>query len=212
MKTLLSDPAALATVIAALLGFLGGTLINHRLAIYRADRARDKEARAVAAAIRGEMASIRLSMADLLPIWRHGKEVFEQALSSMDETVRKTKKVDARDFAKLGPFETPVFKAYASKLGLLGSDTAGAVSVIYSNYSIRAAVFDESLEILAVDLPEHFAAQIGWAENFCADCKDFEGHLLEFERTGRPPRVQPPPRTATARPRNRSDTGLPPMD
>ncbi len=62
---------------------------------------------------------------------------------------------------------------------------AGAVTVVYSNYRVRGEIFNQSLEMMLKDLPEHFAQQIEWGTKFCEGCGDIERFLIEFEKAGR---------------------------
>ena len=104
-----------------------------------------------------------------------------------DELFREISKelIDANEYAKLPPFHATIFEANASRIGLLGSDLAGATTVVYTNYRVRSEIFKQSFEMMAKDLPKHFAQQIAWGEKFCEDCGDIERFLIEFEKTGR---------------------------
>ncbi len=177
---------AVVGVGGGLTAILMGALFNAFLNRLRDDRLRELEGRAVAAAIRSELATMKLSIADLLPIWEEGEDVFS--------TVRRQQAgfpggvgapIDATEYAKLPPYQATIFEAYASRLGLLGSDLAGVVTVVYTNYRVRSEIFKQPFEIKARDLPEHFAQQIKWGKKFCEHSGDIERFLIEFEKTGR---------------------------
>ncbi len=177
---------AVVGVGGGLTAILIGALVNADLNRRRDDRLRDIEGRAVAAAIRGELASMKLFIVDRLPKWKEGEHEFNAV------RIRQAgfpggigAPIDASDFAKLPRFHPTIFEANASRLGLLGSDLAGAVTVVYSNYRVRGEIFKQSLEMMPKDLPEHFAQQIEWGKKFCKDSGDIERFLIEFEKTGR---------------------------
>lgn len=179
---------AVVGVGGGLTAILIGALVNAALNRRRDNRLRDIEGRAVAAAIRGELSSMKISIAELLPIWKTGERMFS--------TVRRQQAsfpggigapIDANEYAKLPPFHATIFEANASRIGLLGSDLAGAVTVVYTNYQVRSEIFEQSFEMMAEDLPEHFTQQIAWGKKFCKDCGDMERFLIEFETTGRSP-------------------------
>ena len=167
---------------AILIGVLANAALNRR----RDDRLRDIEGRAVAAAIRGELSSMKISIADLLPIWKEGERMFSTVRSqqsSMPGGIGAP--IDANKYAKFPPFHAMIFEANASRLGLLGSDLAGAVTVVYTNYRVRGEIFKQPFEMMAKDLPEQFAQQIVWGKKFYEDCGDMERFPIEVETTGR---------------------------
>ena len=177
---------AVVGVGGGLTAILIGALVNAGLNRRRDDRLRDTERRAVAAAIRGELASMKISIADLLPIWEEGERVFSTVRSQQASFPGGIgAPINANEYAQLPPSHASIFEANASRLGLLGSDLAGAVTIVYTNYRVRSEVFKQSFEIMAKDLPEHFAQQIEWGKKFCEDCGDIERFLIEFEKTGR---------------------------
>ena len=100
--------------------------------------------------------------------------------------------IDASEYAKLPPHLSTVFGANASRLGLLGSHLAGAVTVVYTNYLARSEIFKQPIEMMSNDLPEHFFQQILWGNKFCEDCGDIEHFLIEFEKTGSVPSLTAP--------------------
>ncbi len=177
---------AVVGVGGGLTAILIGALVNAVLNRRRDDRLRDIEGRAVAAAIRGELASMKLSIADLLPIWKEGERMFSTVRSQQHSMPGGTgASIDASEYAKLPPFHATIFEANASRLGLLGSDLAGVVTVVYTNYRVRSEIFKQPFEIKAKDLPKHFAEQIKWGKKFCEHSGDIERFLIEFEKTGR---------------------------
>ena len=177
---------AVVGVGGGLAAILIGALVNADLNRRRDDQLRDKEARAVAAAIRGELAGIRLSVGDLLPIWKDGEEMYQEGNKAKVSLPGATSApVDASEYARLPPFAATIFEANASRLGLLGSQLAGAITVIYTNYRVRSEVFKEPMELMLRDMPDHFAQQINWGRKFCKDCESIERFLVEFENTGK---------------------------
>lgn len=177
---------AVVGVGGGLTAILIGALFNAYLNRLRDDRLRDMEGREVAAAIRGELGSIQLSIAELLSIWKIGERMFRTATSQQSANPGGPgDRIDASEYAKLPPSHVPIFEANASRLGLLGSDLASAVTVVYTNYRVRWEAFEQSLEIITTDLPEHFAHQIEWGTKFCEACGDMVRFLIEFEKTGR---------------------------
>lgn len=170
-----------------LTAILTGAFVNAALNRRRDNRLRDQEARAVAAALRGELASIRISIADLLPVWKEGEREFREIISRLPDESSDSEHVNAAEYARLPPSHVPIFEANAPKLGLLGSNLAGACSVLYTNYRVRAVEFEEPLNIKATDLPVHYSMQIKWGDTFCMDCEEFERLLTKFEKTGKSP-------------------------
>ena len=169
-----------------LAAILTGALVNAGLNRRRDDRLRDIEGRAVAAAIRGELTSMKLSIADLLPIWKEGEHVFSEISTQQHSFPGGIgAPIDANEYIRLPPSHATIFEANASRLGLLGSDLAGAVTIVYTNYRVRSEIFRQPFEIMAKDLPEHFAHQIEWGKKFCEHSGDIERFLIEFEKTGR---------------------------
>ena len=166
---------------AIVLGALLNAVLNRR----RDDRLRDLEGRAVAAAIRGELSSMKISIAELLPIWKKGERELSAIISRHSSPGSIGAPIDSSEYAKLPPSYATIFEAHASKLGLLGSDLAGAITVVYTNYRVRSEIFKQPFEMEAKDLPEHFAQQIKWGKKFCVDCGDIERFLTEFEKTGK---------------------------
>lgn len=176
---------AVVGVCGGLTAILLGAFYNARLNRQRDDRLRDVEGRAVAAALRGELVSMKLAITDLLPIWIEGERVFstgESHQSLLPGGIGAS--IDASEYAKLPPHLSTVFGANASRLGLLGSHLAGAVTVIYTNYLARSEIFKQPIEMMSDDLPKHFSQQILWGNKFCEDCSDIEHLLIEFEKTG----------------------------
>ncbi len=191
---------AVVGVGGGLTAILIGALVNAALNRRRDDRLRYIEGRAVAAAIRGELASMKLSISDLLPIWKQGERMFSAKRSQQSSIPGGIGiRIDANEYAKLPPSHATIFEANASRLGLLGSDLAGAVTVVYTNYQVRSEVFKQPFEMMERDLPEHFAQQIVWGKKFCEDCGDIEHFLIEFEKTGRAASL-PGAGTTTSRP------------
>ena len=177
---------AVVGVGGGLTAILMGALFNAFLNRLRDDRLRELEGRAVAAAIRSELATMNLSIADLLPIWEEGEDLFS-ALRKQQAGIPGGvgAPIDATEYAKLPSYQATIFEAYASRLGLLGSDLAGIVTVVYTNYRVRGEIFKQPIEMMAKDLPEHFARQIEWGKKFCKDCGDIERFLIEFKNTGK---------------------------
>ena len=166
---------------AILLGAFFNATLNRR----RDDRLRDIEGRAVAAALRGELASMKLAITDRLPIWTEGERMFstgKNLQSILPGGIGAP--IDASAYAKLPPHLSTIFEANASRLGLLGSHLAGAVTVIYTNYLARSEIFKQPTAMMSNDLPEHFSQQISWGKKFCEDCEEIESFLIEFEKTG----------------------------
>lgn len=177
---------AVVGVGGGLTAILTGAFVNAVLNRRRDDRLRGLEGRAVAAAIRGELSCMKLSIQDLLPIWREGQSIFSEAAKRRAAVPGGADDpVDAREYARLPPADHLIYEAIAPRLGSLGSDLAGAITVIYTNYRVRSEIFDQPFQILSTDLPMHFAEQIAWGEKFCTDCADIERFLMEFEKTGK---------------------------
>ena len=122
--------------------------------------------------------SMKLAITNLLPIWIEGERVFSTGEKGTGASI------DASEYAKLPPHLSTVFGANASRLGLLGSHLAGAVTVIYTNYLARSEIFKQPIEMMSNGLPEHFSQQILWGNKFCEDCSDIEHFLFEFEKNG----------------------------
>lgn len=120
-------PLGIYTIIAAFLGFLGGTVINHWLIRRRDDRLRDRERRALAAALRGELLAARARVSDT-PAWVAARRV---DLAGADESATLTT-VGTAAVA----FGRPIFEARAADLGLLPAGLAAEVSVVYGELEV----------------------------------------------------------------------------
>lgn len=175
----------------ALLFLLFGALYNAELNRRRDDRLKDQQARSMAAAIRSEISSLRVVTSSLFGVWEENREDIAKLIDNVSEE-DGLKPSDMAEYGRLPIIHFSVFEANAGSLGLIGWQLAAAVSVIYSNYRVRAEAWQQPLPIPLKELPELYREQLDWGRYFCQECWNVEQFLAEFERTGRPPVITDP--------------------
>lgn len=112
------------TALIAVLGVLGGAYINNFAA---EDFRRFRDSQALAGALAGELASIRVSFPDLLT-----------ALNNMRAQVQAREPLDLQEFPQAS---SPIFEANAGKIGLLSAVLAREVAFVYERVQAFRVLF-----------------------------------------------------------------------
>lgn len=112
------------TALIAVLGVLGGAYINNFAA---EDFRRFRDSQALAGALAGELASIGVSLPDLLA-----------ALNNMKAQVKALEPLGLHEFPQA---PSPIFEANAGKIGLLSAVLAREVAFVYERIRAFRALF-----------------------------------------------------------------------